>query len=613
MHRVIKISFLVTMLSLLCLGSFAQARFYTEVNKNKLSMSENLVVKFTLENANTRSFAPPDFDGFTVVGGPQQMQSHQWVNGVSSSSLSWTYYLRANKEGTLTIGSASVQDGSNILKSNVVKIEVTGGQAPVQQNSTNPTATNQNKQTAASGDYKEDVFVKVIPSKTSVYVGEPVAVTYKLYVAKPAYNLNYKEQPNYNGFWKYEYDISPNQKSEQEVVNGKRFETLILEKVLLFPQRSGNISISPLSMECVIQERVQRKARDIFEQMFGGNVSVQNVPYSFKSPSLTISVKDLPEAGKPDDFHGLVGDFKVQSSIDKHQAKVDDPITYKLKISGTGNFDVLKNPDIEMPNGFEVYDPDVTDKISKSSGSISGNKELTYLMIPRLPGKYKLPPLKFSYFDLSKKQYIELQTEAFDIEVTGQPSTQVAANNTASNKADIAILNEDIRYIHGTQANWQKQEKPLFHSKVFYTLAVVPFAFIGLLLFVAKKREENLADAVGNKMRNASKSAIKRLHKAKSYLQENKTKAFYAEINSAVWSYVSDKLNIETAELNRELAVEKLNEQKINASLIAELISLIDHCEMSVFSPGSEEGDMEKTYHHAVEIITKIENDRVKS
>jgi len=601
---------------------FAQAKFYASAPKS-VPQNGNFQLGFTIENGNGTNLKPPAFTDFTLVGGPNTSTSMQWVNGNVTQSVTYNYILRPKNQGTFKIGKGSIQVAGVTMESNEVTIQVT---APVaqqqQQRQRNPFdpfddpffnqgMEEEEEPQQAKGDLekqlKDDVFVKLVVNKNSVYKGEMLTAAYKLYFRQNLSGFNVTKAPAFDGYWSQEVELDPKRRPTVENVNGKQYNTVEILKYNLYPQRAGALPVAGCEVSTVAQVQVRSNSRSFFGSFFG---QVQQVPLTLKTNSATVNVKELPENGKPEDFEGAVGSYKFETSLSNKEAKTDEPITYTLKISGTGNLKFVEAPTIKFPAEFEVYDPKTKENVANTPTGMSGTKQYDYLIIPRQPGDYKIESKTFSWFEPSSAKYFTVKSPEFAVKVTGEPSKNVNANagNAVTNKEDVALVGQDIRYIKTNMPEFKKGNT-FFGSAGFVAAYSAPFLlFIGLL--VAKRRNENLAaDVIGTKRRRALKLAKKRLSIAEKHLAKSDKKNFYDEVSRAIWGYLGDKLNIDMAELSKENVEEKLLAKNAKAETIAKLKSLLNTCELALYSPVGEGGEMKTNYEAGMNLMADLEDE----
>jgi len=556
-------------------------------------------------NANGKDLRVPEITNFDVLAGPFESHSSeiQYINGKSTSSVvsAYTYTLQAQKTGTFTIGSASIIVDGKKVTSNGVSIKVLPTDAaPASKSKGNQTGGGS---AAISGD---NIFIKTEVSKTNVYEQEAILVTYKLYTLVDVVQCNPKNSVDFNGFMKQEVDQSPNKQMALENYNGRNYGTFVLYKVLLYPQRSGVIQIDKWNFEAVI--RVQNKAtvRSMFDDFFD---SYSNVSKYITAPAVKINVNALPLAGKPASFNGTVGHFVLNSNISKTEVKANEAVTLKLNIAGSGNMKLIKNPTIKLPDGFETYDPKVSNDFKISSGGVSGSKSIEYMFIPRHSGDYEIPSTEISYFDTQDKNYKTLRTPVYKLKVLkgdGNESTVVAGNYV--DKQDVKQLRKDVRFIQTNKFTIAKEQEPLFGSLVSWLMYLIPlFASLILFVFFRKQAKDN-ANITLVKNKKANKIAQKRLKLAQKLLNEGNSDAFYEEVLKATWTYISDKLSIPVSSLTKERVEEELTVLKIENQLINQFIQILNTCEFARYAPNSDRQGMDNLYGETINAISSLED-----
>lgn len=576
----------IFILLLLCAGTVLGQSFTAQVAKTTVATGEQFEVQFTINTSSADRYTPPSFEGFQVVGGPNQSSSMTSINGNVTQSISIGYILVALKEGTFTIGSASLRSNGKMLSTNPITIKVVKG-SPRQQQQMQQQQMDMDDvvDSRPSSDIRKDIFIHAEVDKTNVYLGQQLTVTYKLYTRVGIVNYNLEKAPDLNGFWSQ--DIKSTQQNttmQVEMYKGQRYNTAELRKTVLFPQRDGNLTIDPMILTFVVRQPVA--SRDPMEQFFGGGY--RDVKIKVQSAPVTIRVKPLPEAGKPAGFAGAVGLFSVSADVDKKELKANEALNYKLNIKGSGNIKLLKEANINPPADFEKYDPKITDSVDVTEGGVKGTRTLTYLLIPRHEGNYTIDALPFSYFNPSTGRYVTVSTKAFNIKVN--KGTDAAGNVTSfagTDQHDVKLLNKDIRYIKTGDPDLYKDGDIFFGSAGYYLLLLIgPLAFAGAFAYRRYNEEQN-SDVVKVKNRRAAKLAAKHMANAQKELQAGNTKAFYEAVYGGLYGYLSDKLNIPAADLNHENIAAELKAKKVDDALIQKLISTIELCEMARFAPVS--------------------------
>lgn len=574
-------------------------------------------------NQRSRDLRAPEFTDFDVLSGPytSTSSSTSFVNGKRTSSFeqTYTYMLMARTAGTFTIGPATIKvDGENI-QSNGVRIEVLPeDQQPSQPQQQSPghQASGQNGQngqtTSQSGNVSsENLFVRTIASKTRVHEQEALMVTYKLYFANVdvAQLTNNTKLPEFTGFLKQDLEQGEIQ-TELEHYNGRNYQTAVLYRTILYPQHSGDIKIDPANFEAVLRVQVQQRPRSIFDDFFG---SYTNVTKMLTAPGVTIHVASLP-SGKPAGFSGGVGRFTLTPSISQTEVQTNDAVTIKLDISGSGNMKLLKTPAIDWPEGFEPYDPKVTNDFRTTTSGVSGTKSIEYLAIPRSAGEYTIPAVKFSYFDIDEKAYKTLSTPEYTILVkrgagSANDKGEEGAVISYTQKEDIKQLGTDIRYID-TKAPSGKTAYKVQNTDWIWLWYVVPLLIAMVLLVILRKQIKEAADITRMKYKRANKVAQKRLKAAAAALKANDKEAFYAAIESAAWTYLSDRLSIPTADLNKENIASILRQKGVSEALIKDVMSVLSTAEFARYAPTTDHA-MDDLYRDTTNLINNLEDQKI--
>lgn len=585
--------------------------FIASVNSNKISLSEQLEVDFTFSGSDINSisqFVPPAFSDFIVLSGPNQSTKMQIINGAISAERTFSFYLQPKRVGKFTIGSASIKYKGETLQSNPITIEVFQGSSS-NKNKNNNDEVNTN-------EIADNLFIRAIADKNTAYLGEQVTVTYKLYTRLNIASLQVEKLPSYQGFWTEEIETSNNITFTRENYNGKLFNVGILKKVALFPSQTGQLSVTPFSLNIPVYVQKKKRSNDPFEDFFndpffGNN---QQVNYTAVSNTVKINAIPLPKTNEVS-FTGAVGDFDFKVNLNKNIAKQNEPITLSINISGTGNIKLLQLPNINFSDGFEVYDPKISENIIRQS-VVSGSKKFEYVLIPRVSGELTIPEIKFTYFNLKNKKYETFTQNEIKIKV--EPgSGEYASGQSNYNKESIRELGKDIRYIKTSFNDVEKENGYLISQPLFIGVTLIPL--LGLIgLFVWKQREEKISADI-NLLRNrqAEKIAKKRLKIVSKYLTEKNSKLFYDEVSKALSDYLENKLNISKSEFTIEKAANILISRNIDENLVVRLRALIEKCEFIRYAPsanGIEE--MNNIYNEVKDVIISLEeslsNNKVK-
>ncbi|NOU19158.1 MAG: protein BatD [Bacteroidales bacterium] len=599
-----KRTIIVLGLLLLRFLTFAQ-EVRLEVNGPSLvAVGEQFRLTYSL-NKRPSSFTPPNIENFEVLAGPSTSQSTsiEVINGrvTQSENISYTFILEATKEGKFTIDPAKAVVGNDELKSNPISIEVVKQtNSSRQQQSQN---SSQQEQTEVRNDLpSSDLFVTIEFNRSSVYLGEPLVATLKLYTTINIVGFNDMKFPAFNGFWSQELETPTNIEFKRANVNGKLYSAGVIKKYLLFPQKNSNLEIEPFELEVLYQQRTNR-AQSIFDDFFG---SVETYKKKLVSKPITIAVKDLP-VNAPESFKGGVGSFKLEPSIDKNVVKTNEAITLRVKLSGVGNIKLIESPKIEFPSGFELFDPKTTDKIINSAAGSTGYKLFEYVAIPRTPGNFTIPPIVFTYFDPSKGQYVTTKSSEFNIKVTSDGADPGTSSGYGYGKEDIKFIGKDIRFIKTTKLSEKPFSGYFIGSFMFFLTIILLLIGFGALMFLMSKHQKEISDIMLIKNKKANKVARKRLQVAELHLKENRREQFFEEIHKAMWGYLSDKLSIPISNLTSDNARIELKSRDIADNDIEEFMRIISVCEYARFAPATDNSEMSLLYNSAHQLISKLE------
>lgn len=595
---------------------------FTASSREVVSVGDRFQLTYTV-NTRGGDFSGPSIKHFRVLSGPNisTNQSYQVINGKMSQSITITYayYLQAFEEGSFEIPGASIKIDRKEYTSNTLKIKVLKSGARPQTVNKNQTGGNPNSRTAAQDpteNIDEDVYLKAYISKRNPFQGEQIIVSYKIFTAGvPISDIDIENMASFPGFWVTNLLEGEQVTPKQEIINGREYTTGVLYKAALFPQKSGEINIDPKNLSCTAQLRMQgnKKPRgNVFDSFFDDpffNNQFQNVKIEIKSNPITVDVKPLPIGNKPAGFSGAVGKFNLASSIDQSELKVNDAVTLKMVITGSGNLELINTPDVNWPPDFESYDPKVSKNIKSSGAGVSGSRTFEYLAIPRSAGEFTIGPIEFSYFDPSNGQYKILSTDAYKLKI--EKGDQQYSNITYSGVAqeDIMYIGSDLRHIK--TGNYQLHEigQFMFASRTFFISLAAPVVLLIILIILISQTRESRKDVALMKNRKATRVAKKNLKKASEFLKANNREAFYAEISRALWGYLSDKFNIPLSELSMDSVSDKLSEKQVSQESIDKFVEVLNKCEFARFAPGDSAELMNENYNDSIQLISRIESE----
>lgn len=577
---------------------------FTASAPDAVAVGDQFRLSYTVNTQKVKNFRAPSIKGFDVLMGPSRSYSMQSINGNTTETLTFTYILLAQKEGEYTIPGATITANGDQMLSNSVKIKVLPADKTNSSQSGGGQSTSRNSSSGTSIS-NNDLFITATASKTTAYEQEAILLTYKIYTVVDLRGFDNVKLPDFKGFHSQEVELPNDRRWGLEHYKGRNYHSTIYRQFVLFPQQSGKLTIDAARFDASIEK--MDAIDDPFEAFFNGGAGSIQIKKTLMTPKLTIDVKPLP-TGKPADFSGGVGEFNISSSINSTKVKTNDAITVKVVISGTGNLKLVGEPEVKFPEDFEVYDPKVDSKFRLTNAGLSGNKVIEYLAIPRNAGTYKIPAIKFSYFDIKSRSYKTLTTEEYTVQVEkgAGNASQTIANFT--NKEDLKVLNEDIRFIKQNDVKLSPKGEYFFGSMGYWLFYIIPgLIFIACFLIYRKQIAAN-ANVAKVRTKKANKVAVKRMKQAGKLLAANEKDAFYDEVLKALWGYISDKLSIPVSQLSKDNIEEELRKYGVAEDLIKEFLNALNSCEFARFAPGDANQAMDKVYTDSLEVISKMEN-----
>ncbi len=572
---------------------------------SQVAVGEQFRLTYTIGTQNVKGFKAGSMpDGFEVLMGPSESRqsSFQMINGhtSTSSSITYTYIICANKGGTFTIPAAHISVGDKTIASNSIKIHVSGSARSGagggrQQDGEQP------KRAAGSHISSSDLFIKVSANKQRVHEQEPILLTYKVYTLVDLTQLNGK-MPDLKGFHTQEIPL-PQQKSfKVETYNGRPYRTVTWSQYVMFPQVTGKLEIPSITFDGIVVQ--QNRSIDPFEAFFNGGSGYVEVKKKIKAPGITIHVDPLP--ARPAGFSGGVGQFSISAQTDKASVKANDPINLRVVVSGCGNLKLIKEPVVNFPKDFDKYSAKITDKTKLTSNGVEGNMIYDIMAVPRHPGKYEIPPIEFTFYDTGRNAYRTVSTQSIALNVEKGSGKSAVSDYTG--QSDVEQIAKDIRYIKLGDTTLHNRNDFFFGSLSYWIWLAGLFAVFVSLFIVFRRRALDNADLVKQRGRKANSVATKRLRKAKKLMLTGQSGAFYDEVLRALWGYVGDKLNIPVENLSRENIEQCLSDRGVDKVVVARFIEALDECEYERYAPGDVKGNMSKTFETAMDAITKIED-----
>jgi hypothetical protein len=566
------------------------------VNRTTIGVNDPLNFQLVM-TGNTRSLPDvdlPTFDNFRIISGPSQSTQFSMVNGKISVSKTYSLTLLPRRTGKLIIPPVVVKHNGKTYASQPIVITVLQNSPHVSNNK------------ATEDDNSEDLFIRTELSKNKVYVGDQVNVSFKVYFRKSIRNPDFVKLPETVGFWVEEFEVPQNIPVSQEVFNGRQYSVAEVKKMALFPTKPGKLQITPLQMSVDVVERRQRRDPfSVFDDFFDDPLG-RTVRKVIASKPITIEVLPLPEAGKPANFSGLVGNLNMTVSIDKTDVETNEAITYKIKLSGTGNLKTLNDLPVKFPPSFEVFNPKISDDVNRRSATLYFTREIEYVLIPRAPGSFRIEPLEVSFFDPTTNKYRTLRSQEYLVEV--RKGDQLSGLNTGNfTKSEVTLLGNDIHFIKESLPTLQPINSKPYTASWFYASLTLPLLALAAALAYRRHLDKLQTNVAYARKRKAGKLAEKRLKKARELMKQNNYEAFYSEIARALLGYIADKSNQSASGLMREHVATLLAERQVDNELVQRLLKCLDESDFRRFAPAQATPQAaQQIYDEAAAILDRL-------
>lgn len=592
-----RFSFLILAL-IAAVTAVAQVSF-TVIPPRNVIAGQRFQVVYRLSNAQAGNPTVREIKGCQLLYGPSRStsQSYQIINGVSTSSstIDYTYVYRADKDGTYTIPAASIDVNGKKMHTSQASFTV----LPADESSSNSSGARPGDISTQTPDRNitgNEIFVKASLNKSSVYEQEAVECTLKLYTKYDGISsFNQTTPESYEGFLIEEINLKDNPVSIEHY-NGQNYRVVVLRKYIIFPQKSGKLTLKTGAYDIVVQQ---------YERINNGYyIMTRPVERSVKLPSrdVEINVKPLPSPA-PIDFDGAVGKFSVNSSLSSQALRTNEAATLTYTINGTGNIKYIKAPKVDFPEEFQQYSPNQTVDARVSGSNVTGKMTVEYTFVPEAVGNFEIKAHPFVYFDPSKNEYVTIDLPSYNINVA-----KGVGGSQASDQTQVKVKNTDIRHIKTGEKNLSPTHQ-LYASQILYWL-IFPLLILvlAIITLIAVKRHKANSDVVGMRRSKAGKIAKKRLSVAAKMMRADDRAGFYDSVLKALWGYMSDKLSIPVSALTRSNVSEELARHGADENAIAHIISVLDECEMARYTPESMNRPLKEVYESAFDAMNDLQS-----
>lgn len=585
---------------LVCLGMTAQTQF-TLIQPRSVVEGRNFNLTFRLTDGEGNPPDAPQLPHCKIVYGPSTstMQSTQIINGkmTSSFSVDYTFTYNAVEPGEVHVPEVSITSGGKVYKSRPATFNILPSDTPNNQAGSSPGRSahvdDYSSQTPGNVD-KNDLLVRVSFSKSHVYEQEPVIATIKVYTKYDISSFMVTTQPAFEGFLCEELPVSLEMNLEH--YNGQNYHTAVLKKLLLYPQKSGQLSVNSGKYDVTI---VQYETVNM--GFFRTQRPVEKTLVT-SSNAATLTVNPLPQP-QPIGFNGAVGNFSAETKLEPELLKTNEAATFTYTVKGTGNIKFLNQPSVSFPSGIDVYTPKSEIDTRVSGANMSGQNSTVFTIVPQEQGTFTIDPSPFVYFDPEKKDYVTIELPQTEIKVARGASTSA----TVSEQKVLNTRIEDILHIHPLKAG-AKPKVTLYVNNGWYWISyVVALAILVMIVILYRRNIRLKADVTGRRLAKAGRVANKRFKEAKGFMNRKESEKFYTSLSIAIKGYLGDKLGIQPSQLVKETISERLSESGVNESTINQILYVLDTCEMARFTPMGSESEMNEMYNKAVEAIRNIE------
>lgn len=570
---------------------FAQS-LTAELSKSRVAVGEPFRVTYKIDNGSGQ--VRPEFGRLELIGGPDIFSSFTEINQNVSRSEAHSFTLRAPAPGRYPIPGISVKVGNKTLRSNALQVEVTDA-PPKESGSKTGKTVNPSEKIA------KNLILKARLAKTRCYQGEQVRLEFRLYT-----QLNINEvsidaltPPKLDGLWKEEIVSGP-AAWERDQMNGQNYNAVTLKTYIIFPQQSGSIGISAAAVSGSVRIVTETPDPDAMNPFSGLFDRYQNYPFEVESQPLALTALPLPEKGRPANFNGLIGQFRLDASMNRSEVRTGDPVTLGLTLSGSGNFNMVTAPRFDVPADIELYDPQTSQQLAVAREGISGSQRFDYLLIPKTPGKHKIPPVSLSFFDPSSGQYKLLNTPEFSFTASGDA---IAAPKTNQGPA---LLKEDIRYLHKDfQLNLQNRAFP--QRAIYWVLWFSAWIAAAVGIFYFRRRQRYESNPATQKFRLAHRNALKRMEQSRALIESQQRAAFYEAAEKNLLQYLSDKLDQPTGSMTRSQLLDALQARAIEPGYCNQVGAFLESCEWVRFAPGAAGPELKDSAREIQELIGNLE------
>ncbi|MFH1540874.1 MAG: BatD family protein [Elusimicrobiota bacterium] len=589
--------FLFSIFCFLFTAIYANINIDASVDKNVINFGDSISLQVNVSGDVVNIPAPeiPQLIDFNVSSAGTS-QNVSFINGRVSASLTYNYVLSPNKVGKFIIGSIKLVVAGKVYSTNPINIEVLGANSAVPQKQVN------NQQLKIDNDKAREIFINVQLGKQKVFVNEGVTYTFRFFTSKNLLSNPEYHPPNFTGFM---VEDLPPQRSYQAVINGKRYNVIEI-KSELFPTAQGTYSLGAASLIANIQDFSNDPFRDPFNDDFFRGFFGSGKSIVVKSKQMNIEVIPLPHDNKPTNFSGSVGNYNIDSNVDKTEIEVNSPVTLTVTISGEGNIKSISEPKFPNIVGVRKYDTVSSVNISKTNYRISGSKIFKTVIIPERAGNFIVPEFEFSYFNCEKKKYESVKSTPIRVKVLPSLlSKTIISTKLPSVTTNIDATEQDIRFIKtdlGINKN-NRTKKTISNVLIIisFLIFLISFGYRKYNIFISK-----------NYSFIKSKRAFREFEKGINRIQKNNItiKDFYGKDFDLIIKYFSDKTKMSLVGSTFNEIEDILRNRNLSQANITKVRDILEKSDFIKFTPFPNQNiDIKKESDNIKAVIYDIEKE----
>jgi hypothetical protein len=566
------------------------------VDKTEATVEDQILLTVSVSGARSLPEPPelPPLPDFDVAQGGTSSQT-RILNGEIESSVSFTYVLSPRRPGDFTIGPIRIRKKNETAQSEPIRLRIL------------PAARQGTAAEAPAAFVEQQVDVQ------SPYVNQPVLYSFRFLRRVQAVEAQW-EPPPFDGFW---VEDLGKERQYQRVLNGQSYLVTEIRKVL-YPLSPGILEIPSNGLTCKLVIPRSRSGRpgdffgdDFFENpFFSGREAVTKV---LKPDPIRLEVKPLPEAGRPPDFSGLVGAFRLSAEIGQARLKVGDSTTLTVTVTGRGNLRDLANVPPDEIGGCKIYPDKPSLEWKATEEGLTGTKVFKKALVPLQAGELEIPAATLSYFDPYEHAYrtahadplilmVEKAAESEDLHWTQGPSQRTGG-------APVRLIGKDILPIHTGLAGAGSQVPDRGDLWVYLLCGLAPPAVFGICLGLKVRRERIEENAHVLRRKAAGRTAAKALDQAKKIMKQPAKEAeYYGRLSRALKGLVGDKLNVSALACTPEEIARSLLAQGVDEGLARSVRTFLEELEQLQFGAVREEAaDREKRFRRAKELVKRMD------